>query len=74
MEIVGREVADAIGKLNELVDRLRRDSFDSYTSMQHNVDQTLPVVGSRLMELIDREAHEFQRTVHTALCDAAGMF
>lgn len=63
-------VADAKGKMNSLVDGLRRDIFDSYASIRHNVDQSLLAVGSCLRKMVDRETKELQRRVHFALSNA----
>lgn len=48
MEVVGRKIADANGKASNLVEGLRRDTFDSYASIRHDGDQKLLAVGSRL--------------------------
>lgn len=56
MEIVGRKIADANDEVNSLVVGLRRDVFDSYASIRHDVDQTLLAVGSRIRKQIDRKA------------------
>lgn len=72
MQIVGRRVADADGKVNSLVDGLHRNTFDSYVSFQHSVDQTLLALGSHLREVFDREPKELQRGVHAALRHGAG--
>lgn len=50
---------------------MRRDTFESYADIRHNVDQALLVVSSRLSDLIDHEAQKLQRSVHTPLLDAA---
>lgn len=71
MEIVNRKLADAKNEVNNLVDGSHRDTFDSYTSIRHNVNQTLLSVGSRLRDLIDREGQELQWSVHATLRNAA---
>lgn len=63
MDIAGRKVANADGKVNILVNGLRRDTFDSYASIQHNVDQTLLAVGRCLRDLFDSQAQGFQRSI-----------
>lgn len=68
---MGCKVVDAKGEVKNLVERLWKDTFDSYTSLRHNVDQTLIAVDSRLRELIGHEAKELQRGVCVALRDAA---
>lgn len=58
MQIVGRKVADAKCKVNNLVDGWRRDTPESYASFRRNADLSLLAVGSRFSDLIDREAQE----------------
>lgn len=53
INIVGREVVEAKGKVNMLIDGLRHDTFESYTNIRRNVDQTLLEVGGLLRDLID---------------------
>lgn len=72
MEVVSRKVADAEGELNSLIDRFRQDAFDSYAIIRHNIDQKFLEICSRLRELIDSTASKLRRSVHSALCDAAG--
>lgn len=67
MEVVSHKVADDKGKINNYVDGKRQDTFDSYASFQHSIDQTLLAVGSRLREPNDHEAKKLQRTAHAAL-------
>lgn len=55
MEIVDCKVADVKSKVSSVVVGLRQDTFESYASIRNKVGQTLLVVGSRLMNLIDRK-------------------
>lgn len=72
MEVVGCKVGNAKGEVNILFDGLRRNTLDSYVSIQHDVDQTFFAVGSHLKDLTGREAQEPQQKVHGALRDAEG--
>lgn len=71
MDIIGRKVVDVKSKVNRLVDELRHNTLESYANVQQNIDRTLSAVGSRLRDMIDRESQGWQRSVHTALGDAA---
>lgn len=64
MEVVSHKVADSKGKVSNFIDRLHRDSFNSYSNIRQNVDQTLLAVGIRLAKLIDREAKHLQESLH----------
>lgn len=70
INIVGRRVADNKGDVSILVDRLRRDTFNSYASIRRNVEHLLLAVDSRLKNLTDLEAQNLQWGVHAALCSA----
>lgn len=71
-EIVSRKVGDAKDKVKNLGHGFRRDIFHAYASIRHNTDPMLLAVGSRLRELIDREAQELQRCDNVALQNGAG--
>lgn len=70
-EIVGRKVANAKGKVNNMVDKVLRYTFNLLPNIGRNVDQSLLAVDSRPRELVDREAKTLQQNVHTALRNAA---
>lgn len=70
-EAVSCKVADAKGEVNSLDDGLRRDTFDMYASIRHNVDQTLLAVSNCLKKLINGEAKWLQQKVHAALRNGA---
>lgn len=72
MKVVGCKVTDAKGKVNNIADGFRQDTFDSYVSIRVSFDQTLLAVGSFLRELVNREVQGLQRSVHVALCNATG--
>lgn len=74
MEVMRCKVADVKVGMSSLVDGLRRGYLDSYASIHDNVDHSLLAIGSRLREMIEREAKGLQRGVHAALRDAAGGF
>lgn len=72
MEVVSCKLADTKSELSNLVSWLRHESFKSYASICHNVDQTLLVVGSHQREVINRDAKELQLGFHKAFCSAVG--
>lgn len=71
MEVWGCKAADAKSKINSLVDELRHDTFESYASIWHNVDQPLLAVGSLLRKVIYREGMDLQRGFYEALSNVA---
>lgn len=70
-EVVGRKVADVKANMNNLVIRLRQDTFDAYATLLHDVGLSLLVFGSCLWEVIDRGGKELQRGFYEAFCNAA---
>lgn len=52
---------------NGLVNGLRRDTLDSYTSIRHNVDQALMEVRKRLKEVFNRKAMTLKQSVCVVL-------
>lgn len=59
MKVMRRKSANANGKLNSLVDDLRRDIYYLYARLRHSVDQSSLAVGSHLRE--------------TTVCQAKGL-
>lgn len=58
--------------MNSLIDCLRRDTFDSYTSIRHNVNSSLVAIRKHLKDMFGRKAWSFQQGVYDPLCSAAG--
>lgn len=57
--------------MNSLVDGLSRDPFDSYVSIQHNVDQSLAELNKCLKKVFKREAIALQQSDCNVICGAA---
>lgn len=53
MKVLSRNVADAKSEVGGIADGLRRDTLNSYVSMQHNVDRSLVEVRKRPIKLFD---------------------
>lgn len=70
----GLVVQDSLPRyeINNLEDGLRHDTFEAYASIRRIVDQPLSLVGTRLQEVIDREAKELQGGFQESLSNAAG--
>lgn len=56
-----------------MVEKLRRDTFKSYASIRHSVNQALLAAGSCQKDLIDCEAQELQWSVCSSIRGAEGV-
>lgn len=65
------KVVDGKGDMSEFVGGLLWDTFGSYDSISHNVDQSLLAVSNCLIELFDCVVTAVQQDVHDALRHAA---
>lgn len=72
MEVIYCKAAFTEGVINNLADGLRRDTFDSYANMRHNVDQSFVVVVKLLKKMPDHEAMDLQQGDRDALRIAGG--
>lgn len=67
-----RKAVNDRGDLTEVVGSFSPDTYDSYASIWHHVDQSLVAVGGRLKKIFGREAKALQQRVHNALYKSAG--
>lgn len=62
---------DAKSNMKDVVGELRRETFESYTSIRRNVKQWLAEVSRCLKGMFDREATALQQSVCDAIYGAA---
>lgn len=67
---MGHKVTNGNGDMNNLVGGLRQNTFDTYVSIRHSVDQLLLAVCKRLTQMLDCEAKTLQQSVYAVFCKA----
>lgn len=70
-EVVSHKVADAKIDIKSTVNGWRRDTFDSYVTIRHNVDQSCVTVSKHLKRMFGWEAEGLEQNALDAFCSAA---